>query len=126
MRRVPLAFAAALLPILALAAPAPTPTPKATLPSEMPASFKPAAESHDFERRIAEIPMRDGVKLHTVILVPRGAKNAAILLTRTPYDADEQTSRTPSTHLAMNLDGYDNAVDTIVEGGYIRAVQDVR
>ena len=34
------------------------------------------------------IPMRDGVKLHTVILVPKGAKGAPILLTRTPYDAD--------------------------------------
>jgi predicted acyl esterase len=33
------------------------------------------------------IPMRDGVKLHTVILVPKGAKGAPILLTRTPYDA---------------------------------------
>ena len=32
--------------------------------------------------------MRDGVKLHTVILVPKGAKGAPILLTRTPYDAD--------------------------------------
>ncbi len=33
------------------------------------------------------IPMRDGVKLHTVILVPKGAKGAPILLTRTPYNA---------------------------------------
>jgi uncharacterized protein len=33
------------------------------------------------------IPMRDGVKLHTVILVPKGAKHAPILLTRTPYSA---------------------------------------
>ena len=36
------------------------------------------------------IPMRDGVKLHTVILVPRSARNAPILLTRTPYDADRR------------------------------------
>jgi predicted acyl esterase len=34
------------------------------------------------------IPMRDGVKLHTVILVPKGAHGAPILLTRTPYDAN--------------------------------------
>jgi elongation factor P len=33
------------------------------------------------------IPMRDGVKLHTVILVPRGRRGAPILLTRTPYNA---------------------------------------
>ena len=40
------------------------------------------------------IPMRDGVKLHTVILVPREAKGAPILLTRTPYDADKLTTAT--------------------------------
>ncbi|HEY1251815.1 MAG TPA: CocE/NonD family hydrolase [Thermoanaerobaculia bacterium] len=92
----------------------------------MPATFKPVTDAFDFERRIAEIPMRDGVKLHTVILVPKGAKHAGILLTRTPYDADASTSHAKSTHLASVLDGYDNAVETIIEGGYIRAVQDIR
>jgi predicted acyl esterase len=43
------------------------------------------------------IPMRDGVKLHTVILVPRGAKGAPILLTRTPYDAKALTTRRAAT-----------------------------
>src|SRR3954471_17467492 len=57
-------------------------------PSETPASFQPSTETWDYTRRIAEIPMRDGVRLHTVMLVPRGAKGAGILLTRTPYDAD--------------------------------------
>ncbi|HQQ79570.1 MAG TPA: CocE/NonD family hydrolase [Thermoanaerobaculia bacterium] len=70
--------------------------------------------------------MRDGVKLHTVILVPKGAKNAPMLLTRTPYDADALTKRNESAHLGMALDGYDNPVETVVEGGYIRVVQDVR
>ena len=70
--------------------------------------------------------MRDGVKLHTVILVPKGAKGAPILLTRTPYDADKLTSHADSAHLGPILDGYDNATDVIVEGGYIRVVQDVR
>jgi len=108
------------------AAPKPSPTPRAGLPSEMPATFKPLTDAFDFERRTAEIPMRDGVKLHTVILIPRGAQHAGILLTRTPYDADAATSHAKSTHLASVLDGYDNAVETIIEGGYIRAVQDVR
>jgi putative CocE/NonD family hydrolase len=72
------------------------------------------------------IPMRDGVKLHTVILVPRGAKNAPILLTRTPYDADTLTGHAQSAHLGPILSGYDNATEVIVEGGYIRVVQDVR
>src|SRR5882762_3009913 len=48
----------------------------ATLPSESPAHFQPVAADFDFERRDAMILMRDGVKLHTVILVPKGTKNA--------------------------------------------------
>ncbi len=72
------------------------------------------------------IAMRDGVKLHTVILVPKGRKGAPMLLTRTPYDANQLTTRRDSAHLASALDGYDNAVETIVEGGYIRVVQDIR
>src|SRR4029079_9905603 len=65
-------------------------------------------------------------KLHTVILVPKGAKDAPILLTRTPYNADSLTTHANSSHLGPNLEGYDNAPDVIVESGYIRVVQDVR
>jgi putative CocE/NonD family hydrolase len=97
-----------------------------TLPSETPAKFEPTNDAFDHVRREVMIPMRDGVKLHTVILVPNGAKNAPILLTRTPYDADGLTSHTSSNQLGPNLEGYDNATDVIVEGGYIRVVQDVR
>jgi uncharacterized protein len=96
------------------------------LPSETPADFKPVADSFDYARREVMIPMRDGVKLHTVILVPRGAKGAPILFTRTPYDATALTSHTHSAHLGASLHGYDNATDVVVEGGYIRVIQDVR
>jgi putative CocE/NonD family hydrolase len=96
------------------------------LPCETPEKFEPATESFDYVKRDVMIPMRDGVKLHTVILVPKGAKGAPILLTRTPYDACRLTSHAESAHLAPLLDGYDNATDVIVEGGYIRVVQDVR
>jgi uncharacterized protein len=96
-----------------------------TLPSETPQKFEPTNDGFDHVRREVMIPMRDGVRLHTVILVPKGAKNAPILLTRTPYDASGMTSKN-SSHLASNLEGYDNATDVIVEGGYIRAVQDIR
>ena len=47
-------------------------------------------------------PMRDGVKLHTVILVPKGAKGAPILFTRTPYDANALTSHAHSAHLGLS------------------------
>ena len=97
-----------------------------SLPSETPASFRPVTESFDYARRDVMIPMRDGVKLHTVVLVPRGAKGAAILLTRTPYDANVLTGHAQSAHLGPILSGYDNATDLIVSGGYIRVVQDVR
>src|SRR4051812_25068548 len=103
----------------------PSPTQQG-LPSERPAQFRPATESFDYERRDVMIPMRDGVKLHTVILVPKGARRAPILLTRTPYDANALTTHAHSAHLGPILQGYDNAVDVIVEGRYIRVVQDVR
>ena len=96
------------------------------LPSETPQTFTPVAGSFDYVRRDVMIPMRDGVKLHTVILVPKGANGAPILLTRTPYDATGLTTHAESAHLGPILTGYDNATDVIVEGGYIRVVQDVR
>jgi len=98
-------------------------------PSETPDNLKPATATFDYDRREVMIPMRDGVKLHTVILVPRSAtkaKPAPILLTRTPYSADELTTHANSSHLGPALWGYDNATEVIVEGGYIRVVQDVR
>ena len=95
-------------------------------PSETPAKLEAVTSSFDYTKRDVMIPMRDGVKLHTVIIVPKGAKHAPILLTRTPYDASGLTSHANSSHLGPILEGYDNATDVIVEGGYIRVVQDVR
>ncbi|HKD80106.1 MAG TPA: CocE/NonD family hydrolase [Candidatus Angelobacter sp.] len=98
-------------------------------PSETPDQLKPATATFDYERREVMIPMRDGVKLHTVILVPRSATNAKpapILLTRTPYNANDLTTHANSSHLGPSLWGYDNATEVVVEGGYIRVVQDVR
>ncbi len=124
-RRNMLAAVAQLSCLLALAR-ASAAQPAASLPSETPAQFKPVTDSFDHVRRDVMIPMRDGVKLHTIILVPRGAKGAPILLTRTPYEAKKLTTHAESAHLGPNLDGYDNALEVILEGGYIRAVQDVR
>jgi uncharacterized protein len=95
-------------------------------PSETPDNFKSTNYGFDYERRDLMIAMRDGVKLHTVVLVPKGAKNAPILLTRTPYNASALTTNSASSHLGPSLYGYDNATDVIVEGGYIRVIQDIR
>jgi uncharacterized protein len=95
-------------------------------PSDTPAKFEAPTQNFDYERREVMIPMRDGVKLHTVILVPKGSRGAPILLTRTPYDATKLTTHAESTHLGPILEGYDNATDVIVGDGYIRVVQDIR
>src|SRR5271166_3554704 len=95
-------------------------------PSETPAKFAPVTDSYDYTLRDVMIPMRDGVKLHTMILVPKSASHAGMLLTRTPYEAKTLTSHTQSGHLGPMLQGYDNATDVILEDGYIRVVQDVR
>ncbi|MFN2491524.1 MAG: CocE/NonD family hydrolase [Pyrinomonadaceae bacterium] len=109
-----------------LAIPCTTPAQTPTLPSEIPAKFEPTNEAFDYTRRDIMIPMRDGVRLHTVILIPKGANKSPILLTRTPYDATKLTSHSESSHLGPILSGYDNATEVIVEGGYIRVVQDIR
>src|SRR5438046_9901000 len=69
-----------------------------TLPSETPPKFEPTNEGFDYVRREVMIPMRDGVKLHTVILAPKGARTAPILLTRRPYSATELTSHWARSH----------------------------
>src|SRR2546428_11741588 len=111
-------------PLAAQTAPPPPKYP--AFPSETPATLAHATDGFDYVKRDVMVPMRDGVKLHTVILLPKGAKDAPILLTRTPYNATELTSRAHSAHLGPSLYGYDNATEVIVEGGYIRVVQDVR
>jgi len=121
-------LAAVLVPLFLFIEPADAQraTASPTLPSERPEKFEPTNDGFEYVRRNVMIPMRDGVKLHTVILVPKGSKNAPILLTRTPYDATSLTSHSQSSHLGPILTGYDNATDVIVEGGYIRVVQDIR
>jgi putative CocE/NonD family hydrolase len=120
-----LLLAGALLSFTQSAA-AQTPQQTPTLPNETPDKVEPTNYGFDYTRREVMIPMRDGVKLHTVILIPKGASHAPILLTRTPYDANGLTTHSESSHLGPSLEGYDNATDVIVEGGYIRVVQDIR
>jgi uncharacterized protein len=121
--RAPLMQQSALLLLFAVSVPAVADEP---LPSEMPTAFVPRVESFDYIKREAMIPMRDGVKLQTVILVPRGAQRAPILLSRTPYGASSRIGKNDSAHLAALLDSSDVADDAILNSGYIRVLQDVR
>ncbi len=77
----------------------------------------------DYVKREAMIPMRDGVRLYTVIVVPKAAHGAPILLTRTPYNARKRATRNNSPSLLATLPQGD---DVFVAGGYIRVFQDVR
>jgi putative CocE/NonD family hydrolase len=109
----------ALATLLAIAAPAQTPP----LTPDIPAKFTPPAADYDYVRREVMIPMRDGVKLFTVIVVPQGVQHAPILLTRTPYEAAKRTERNHSPHMQATLPQGD---EVFVAAGYIRVFQDVR
>jgi putative CocE/NonD family hydrolase len=91
--------------------------------SEVPVIINTPAASLDFVRREEMIPMRDGVKLFTVILIPQHKEHMPILMTRTPYNAYLWSSREPSTRLEDVLPSGD---DVIAGAGYIRVFQDIR
>ena len=91
--------------------------------SDIPGTFTVPTAGYDYVKREVMIPMRDGVKLHTVIVVPKGARNAPILLTRTPYNASQRTARNNSPHMLAILPLGD---EVFVKDGYIRVFQDVR
>ena len=78
---------------------------------------------YDYTKREAMIPMRDGVKLYTVLIIPKGAKDAPILLTRTPYNAKRNAERNLSPHVEATGSQMD---EPFLKDGYIRAYQDVR
>src|SRR5260370_19803574 len=91
--------------------------------NDIPKVFTAPTASQDYARREVMIPMRDGVKLHTVIVVPKGARSAPILLTRTPYNASKRTARNSSPSMMAILPQGD---EVFVRSNYIRVFQDVR
>jgi putative CocE/NonD family hydrolase len=93
------------------------------LTPDIPPKFEAPTASYDYVKRDVMIPMRDGVKLHTVIVVPRGAKNAPMILTRTPYNASKRAERNDSPHMVATLSQGD---EVFAADGYIRVYQDVR
>ena len=95
----------------------------AKLPSDMPEAFKPRTNDFDYVKREEMVAMRDGVKLKTFILVPKGAAREPMLLTRTPYNASARVLRFNSPHLAAVVPQME---DTAVAAGYIIVFQDVR
>jgi hypothetical protein len=94
-----------------------------TSPDTPTAAFEFPAASNDWVKRTVMIPMRDGVKLYTVIVLPKGAKDAPILLSRTPYNARMRAQRYASPHIDALLSQMD---EPFVLDGYIRVYQDIR
>lgn len=105
--------------LLTLAARADTPP----MAPDIPEKFEARLPAADYVKRDVMIPMRDGVKLHTLIVVPKGATKAPILLTRTPYDASKRVERFISQSMRSSLPLGD---EVFIGDGYIRVFQDVR
>ncbi len=80
--------------------------------NDVPEQFTPKVFEQGYTRRAEMIPMRDGTKLHTLIFIPKGAKDAPILMGRTPYNASRYDASMAS--------------DKFLRAGYIRVYQDVR
>lgn len=99
------------------------PPPVAPMTPDIQKEFTAPKTYADYDKRDVMIPMRDGVKLHTVIVVPKGASKAPIILTRTPYDASKRAQRIASTRMLSILPMGD---EVFVAKGYIRVFQDVR
>lgn len=83
----------------------------------------PATATPDYDKRVVMVPMRDGTKLYTVIVVPKNAHGAPIVMTRTCYDAASRAQRSKSPRMIEALPVAD---EMFVEAGYIRVYQDVR
>ncbi len=113
-----LAVPAVLISGLASAGP-----PAPPIQPDIPKTFEVPTDQDEYVRRDTMIAMRDGVRLHTVIIVPKGVTRAPIIFERTPYNAAKRSERNPSPHLLATLPPGD---DVLVAGGYIRIFQDVR
>ena len=123
MTKLPLKLAASLLPLLAMAAAPPPSAPVTAMTPDVVASYDQVMPWADFVRREVRIPMRDGTKLYTVVVMKKGTRNGPILLTRSPYDAHGDAFRNASQRI-------DDTVPALykefVDDGYIIAFQDIR
>ena len=103
----------------AVAAQAATPPPF----TDIPARLAPPEMVTEYVKREEMIPMRDGVRLHTVIVMRKGAAGAPMILSRTPYNASSHADREESPRL---LDIVPQGDDVLMADDYIRVFQDVR
>ena len=121
------AGASILLPVLLAASTALGGTPSSLAVTPMTPDGVPSYDElrpqADFIKRVEMIPMRDGVKLYTVIVMKKGTKDGPILLSRTPYDAKHSTARIKGQSITDILPAMDAE---FVEDNYVRVYQDIR
>ena len=100
-------------------------SPMAAVPKggDIPQRFNAQRGDFQYIRREAMIPMRDGVKLYTILIIPKGGSRFPIMLDRTPYSAEKGTGRGFGPQPENILSA---AYAELVRAGYIVALQDVR
>lgn len=118
---MPLRYLSRILVFLAIAAHPFPATPQQS--GDIPKTFTVPSSANDYVKREVMIAMRDGVKLYTVLLIPNGAHDAPIVLTRTPYNASKRLARNDSPHMLSVLPLSDEVFGA---DGYIRVFQDIR
>jgi putative CocE/NonD family hydrolase len=91
---------------------------------DIPQRFTPPRADFQYVRREVMIPMRDGVKLYAVLIIPKHGGKFPIVVDRTPYSADKATSRGTFGPLPENILSPLGA--ELVRAGYIVAYEDVR
>ncbi len=76
-------------------------------PPPTPAAQRADSVAHTFDRIEAQVPMRDGVKLHTVVYVPRARTGTLpIVFTRTPYGIAGAPRTLGGAYAELAADGY--------------------
>jgi hypothetical protein len=91
---------------------------------DIPQNFKAPRSGFQYVRREVMIPMRDGVKLYAVLILPNAPGKYPIMLDRTPYSADKATSRGNFGPLPEHILSPLSA--ELIRAGYIVAYEDVR
>ncbi|MDA0334494.1 MAG: CocE/NonD family hydrolase [bacterium] len=92
--------------------------------SDVPRRFRKPTQGFNHTRMQVMVPMRDGIKLFTIVMIPHDVDGRMpIIFTRTPYSAAKRATRVESPDIAMALPPADEA---LVRDGYIRVYQDVR
>jgi predicted acyl esterase len=72
-----------------------------------------------YDKKEVRIPMRDGVKLYTIIYTPKdSSRNYPVLMERTPYSAGPYGKENLARSIGPN--------ENLMKSGYIFVYQDVR